>query len=226
MCIAALRFESRCPVPSTPPRLPVRVPDGTPVSGTILLVANYESDVGYAWWLMENFWVEIADMARRQGRRCVLAYPRINSIPAAVESAPISIVEQRIDLGSSKGRTALRDLVREHGVTAVYLTDYPLLSPWYAWLRAIGVRRIVVHCHTPGDRPPMRGVARIAKRALHAARLPLRDSISRRLRFRLPADGGERVRFSGALRRRAQRDPSGAPRPPRSRGAATRARRP
>lgn len=141
------------------------------MSGAILLVANYESDVGYAWWLMENFWAEIAGMATRQGRRCILAYPRVNSIPATVASAPISIVEQRIDFASRKDRTSLKTLVREHGITAVYLTDYPLLSPWYAWLRAIGVRRIVVHCHTPGDRPPVRGLARIAKRTLHAARI-------------------------------------------------------
>lgn len=42
----------------------------TELASHILLVANWESDVGYAWWLMENFWATIAQYYRAQNRRC------------------------------------------------------------------------------------------------------------------------------------------------------------
>lgn len=54
------------------------------VTGAILLVANFSSDVGYAWWLMENFWVTIARHYHGHGKRSILIYPRISAVPKAV----------------------------------------------------------------------------------------------------------------------------------------------
>ena len=34
----------------------------------ILLVGNWSSDTGYAWWLMETFWVAIARKFRGRCR--------------------------------------------------------------------------------------------------------------------------------------------------------------
>ena len=42
---------------------------------TLLLVANYKPDVGYAWWLMENFWVQAAEIGRARGLAPLLVYP-------------------------------------------------------------------------------------------------------------------------------------------------------
>ena len=61
--------------------------------GNILLVANYASDVGYAWWLMENFWIQIADLFSQQGRKVFLMYPVVNTVPSEVSKSSIIIVE-------------------------------------------------------------------------------------------------------------------------------------
>lgn len=44
-------------------------------NGTVLLVANYRPEVGFAWWLMEHFWVRIGRLAEEYGMSAVLAFP-------------------------------------------------------------------------------------------------------------------------------------------------------
>jgi len=136
-------------------------------SGPVLLVANYESGVGYAWWLMENFWAVIARALEPQARACILAYPTIGTVPAAVQEAPIEVLEQRIGRSWRDAWSGVRFL-RRRGIRAVYLTDWPYVHWIYLVWRLAGVRRIVVHDHTPGDRPPAHGARGLAKRALHA----------------------------------------------------------
>ena len=59
---------------------------------TLLLVANYDSGVGYAWWLMESFWVRLAERYHHYNN-VVLAYPIISKLPASIMSAPIIVTE-------------------------------------------------------------------------------------------------------------------------------------
>ena len=136
--------------------------------GAVLLVANYASDVGYAWWLMENFWSVIAREMAAQGRPCILAYPKIAAIPPLIGAAPLRIVERKIDWRASAD--TLRFL-RDEGVRSVYLTDWPYVHWTYALWRTAGVRRIVLHDHKPGDRPPASTLKRIVHGAVHASAL-------------------------------------------------------
>ena len=53
----------------------------------ILLVADCDSNVGYAWWLMGSFWVVFAE----NDYECHLAYPTISSIPGSINTALITI---------------------------------------------------------------------------------------------------------------------------------------
>lgn len=141
-------------------------PDG---SGAVLLVANYPPGVGYAWWLMEDFWLQIATEMARQGRRCLLAYPRLSEEPSeALCGSSIEPVE--VDFGdrSPEGRRELAELVRSYRISSIYLTDRPFLDWRYAWLRTLGVRRIVIHDHTPGDRPRIGGLKGAVKAAVIA----------------------------------------------------------
>jgi hypothetical protein len=41
----------------------------------VVMVANYPRETGYAWWLMERYWDEIADAAKACGWQSVVAYP-------------------------------------------------------------------------------------------------------------------------------------------------------
>lgn len=134
-----------------------------PGSNNILLVANYPSDAAYAWWLMEHFWSEIAHRFARRGDKVFLAYPRLSAISPTIANAPITVHELPIP-GTSLGEQ-IRSIrfLREHQIRWVYLTDRSYLSNVYAAWRMVGVRHIIVHDHTPGDRPAMKGVKALLK---------------------------------------------------------------
>ena len=55
----------------------------------VMLVANYPPDVGYAWWLMENFWILIADVCSDKGLKCYLAYPTAGRAPETISKSSI-----------------------------------------------------------------------------------------------------------------------------------------
>jgi glycosyltransferase involved in cell wall biosynthesis len=132
---------------------------GPAPGGTVLLVANYEPDVGLAWRLMERFWVLAAERAATHGLAACLAYPVEGPIPETITAAPLETVIHPVAPGCRRGwiRRTLR-LVRSRRVRLVYFTDRPMTHPVYPLLRLAGVRRILVHDHTPGDRPPVPGL--------------------------------------------------------------------
>lgn len=135
----------------------------------VLLVANWDSGVGYAWWLMESYWCVIA--AHYAGCHVVqLAYPSISALPGAIAEAPLTplVMDCRV--------RRFRDLVRmlrflyANRIRVVYLTDRAAVHPLYALFRCVGVRAIVVHDHTPGIRTEPMGVKRLFKWLI--ARMP------------------------------------------------------
>lgn len=125
--------------------------------GNVLLVSNYPSDVGYAWWLMEHFWTLIAEHFESQGCKAYLAYPRITVLPEKIKESGITTVEMAIFGAGGGYKSAAKEFIRTHGIRHVYLTDRPWFNLDYAFLRRAGVKNIVVHDHTPGDRPPIVG---------------------------------------------------------------------
>jgi glycosyltransferase involved in cell wall biosynthesis len=135
----------------------------------LLLVANYDSAVGYAWWLMESYW---ATLARRYqaSHRVLLSYPSISTLPDEISGAPITAVVApfaRTDIRSVWNQ--LRFLKR-HRVRTVYFSDQETSHWRYLAYRFAGVQSIVVHDHTPGLRTTPRGWRKLLK-AL-AQRLP------------------------------------------------------
>jgi glycosyltransferase involved in cell wall biosynthesis len=136
---------------------------------SLLLVANWDSNVGYAWWLMESFWSVLAE--NFSARFCVLlAYPSISVIPEIISTAPIVVAEQPI------GKPGLANLLKDcgflmhHSVKAIYFSDRPAISLRYLIYRLCGVRFIIVHDHTPGVRTAPTGLKRALKHVLQ--RLP------------------------------------------------------
>lgn len=139
-------------------------------SGNILLVSNYSSDVGYAWWLMEHFWVLLAEHFAARGKQAFLAYPSITKLPSTIESSSIRTVELSVPGQTASEQQALKAFIRENSITDLYLTDRAWFSLSYAKLRAWGIKNIVVHDHTPGDRPAVGGLKGWIKAVRH--RLP------------------------------------------------------
>ncbi|MEI2421336.1 hypothetical protein V6O07_13765, partial [Arthrospira platensis SPKY2] len=60
----------------------------------LLCVANFAPDVGYAWWLMENFWVRLSRLAGNHGLRTIIAYPAEGEVPTKIHQAGIETAIQ------------------------------------------------------------------------------------------------------------------------------------
>lgn len=121
--------------------------------GTLLCVANFSTDAGYAWWLMERFWSVLAHLAVDRGGDAILASPRIRGLSNVLSSAPLTVLEETIPTGWGSPPRACLQFLRDHKVRTIYLTDRQYWSPAYAFFRACGVQSIIIHDHVPGERP-------------------------------------------------------------------------
>jgi glycosyltransferase involved in cell wall biosynthesis len=126
-------------------------------SATVLMVANYEPDVGFAWWLMDNFWVQLAKLSHMNGLHACIAYPTSGRVPDSIREARIETLIQKIPGEGVLGLWRTYRFVRSRRVRLVYFTDRPFSSLGYLVLRIAGVRVIINHDHTPGDRPAVGG---------------------------------------------------------------------
>lgn len=127
------------------------------------MVANYPRSTGYAWWFMNALWNNVELAAEAVGWRAVIAYPPDDS----AEGKALDSVEAFLSRGTAADLSAINRLLKQQNVRSLYLTDRSFRSWKYVALRAAGVRCIVVHDHTPGDRPPIGGLKGFAKRAVN-----------------------------------------------------------
>jgi glycosyltransferase involved in cell wall biosynthesis len=134
--------------------------DGRP---GILCVANWDSDVGYAWWLMESFWVKIAEHFGEK-HKVFLAYPSISRIPGPIEESTLEIVKK--DFANRRLSLLLGQLlfIWKNRIRYIYFSDKPVFSFSYGLYRMAGVKKIIVHDHTPGMRTVPQGLKKLMKR--------------------------------------------------------------
>ena len=126
---------------------------------TILLVGNWPSDTGYAWKLIERFWIAIARSFPE--RRTFVCFPEVRAANPELTAAGINVLQFSFDFTDPH---ALVQFCRKHNVGLIYLTDRPYTSPVYPKLRASGVQRIVVHDHAPGQRTRPSAVKSLSKK--------------------------------------------------------------
>ena len=141
------------------------------VKGNILLVANFSSDVGYAWWLMENFWINIANKFKVNKNKIVLIYPKIKTIPESISKAPLLIIEHNYSDHSRKNMKKLKRIVKEHNIKNIYLTDQQYWGSIYLRLRLWSVKKIVMHDHMPGERSALTWYKKVIKKVIHLPRI-------------------------------------------------------
>jgi len=140
------------------------------MDATVLFVANFPANTGYAWDFIEGLFAGIATRLAPSGVRSLVAYPAMAEPPRALRGIPATPValDARLETVAS-----LRDTIafaRRERVDLLYLIDRPARSPFYPALRAAGVRAILVHDHTSGAGTVPRGLKRLAKWTL--ARVP------------------------------------------------------
>ncbi len=119
---------------------------------TLLCVANYPANTGYAWDFIEGLYARVSDALAPHGVRTLVAYPELGAAPRPLEGSNAIAVEMDFGLNSAHDLRRALDFVRNNNVVSLYLTDRVSTSPHYAVLRMAGVRHIVVHDHTSGAR--------------------------------------------------------------------------
>jgi len=138
---------------------------------TLLCASNYPSDVGFAWDFIAKLWAGIADRVAVEGVHTVVAYPSMPVPPRSLQNSQAVAIVLDATLDSLRSVISIFKYVRKANVRYLYLTDRPVVSFAYLCLRAIGVKRIVVHDHTSGERTKPTGLKRWMKWV--RARLPL-----------------------------------------------------
>ena len=182
--------------------------------GTILCVANFPANTGYAWDFIEGLFAGIATRLAPNGVRTLVAYPSIASPPLTLRGSPAEPVtlDARLETVASVRQT-IAFARREH-VDVLYLIDRPARSAFYPVIRAAGVRAILVHDHTSGTGTIPRGVKRLVKRMLAQAPgfsadrvIAVSDFVARRQREvgMIPAQRITRVWNSVSIPARADR---------------------
>lgn len=117
----------------------------------ILCVANWESNVGYAWWLIESFWVQIQKHFGTD-YKIIIAYPSISTLPETIINSGIKCVEFHFRLEHTSDLIAHRNFIKNHNIRHIYFSDRPTYHWSYAFFRHWGVSTIAVHTHTANER--------------------------------------------------------------------------
>jgi len=148
------------------------------LGGSLLCVANFSSNTGYAWDFIEALYAGVSDRLSRIGWRTYVAYPALNGPPRSLAGHAAEPIELGFPVGTGHGSLApfLR-AIRTLNVKILYLSDRPVWHPYYLACRRAGVRRIVVHDHTSGTRTRNRGIRRWLKRARAALPGMLADHV-------------------------------------------------
>jgi glycosyltransferase involved in cell wall biosynthesis len=137
---------------------------------TLLCVANFPANTGYAWDYIERVYARIADHLATHGVRTLVAYPKMVEPPRTLAGSAAEPVVLSAAFTDAAAVRAAEDFIRREGVRALYLTDHPARSRIYLRLRRAGARWILVHDRSSGERNRPRGLKRAAKWFL--ARLP------------------------------------------------------
>jgi glycosyltransferase involved in cell wall biosynthesis len=143
----------------------------------LLCVANFPANTGYAWDFIEGLYRSVAERLSAAGITTWVAYPHIGGPPATLEGSAARAVELDVGFDTPARLHAVLNFVRRHGIRVVYMADRAAWSPAYALLRLAGVRWIVVHDHTSGERTVPTGLRRLVKRHRHGLPGTLADRI-------------------------------------------------
>lgn len=130
---------------------------------SILCVGNFDSGTGYAWRLIEKLWTIVADVGNEKDLITIACYPSITEINPELVKAGISVDKYHIATRGIKACGCSFSYLKKNGVKYLYLTDRPVFSWCYLAYRLAGVKKIIVHDHTPGYRSPVVGLKKAIK---------------------------------------------------------------
>jgi len=141
---------------------------------------------------MEHFWLLLSSQVQAEGNVTYLAYPKISTSPAFINSTRINIIELDVRWKKLAQKKQLKEFICKNNVKTIYFVDQPYFSWRYALLKMWGIKAIIIHDHTPGDRPRIGGWRRLIKKirnALPALTADLVINVSPLMRERSIANG-------------------------------------
>jgi len=130
---------------------------------TILCVVNFKANTGYAWDFIESLYARIAEHLIRHEVRTLVAYPEMTATPRTLRGSTAQPVELDASFTTPDSIASTLAFIRRENVHMLYLADRPAWSWTYVRLRRAGVRWIIVHDHTSGERNRPRGLKRLIK---------------------------------------------------------------
>lgn len=137
----------------------------------VLAIGNFDSNVGYAWRLMESLWCSLAKVTASPDREMHVCFPSISTVPECLIEHGYQA--HTLDFTDRSLPAIIKQLrfIRRHGIQLMYFTDAHTASFRYLVFRLAGVKKIIVHDHTPGVRTRPRWLKRWYKTVLN--RMPL-----------------------------------------------------
>jgi glycosyltransferase involved in cell wall biosynthesis len=120
-----------------------------PKPANLLIVGNFPLDIGYAWNTIMEYFLHLGEVFADHGGNTTLCVPGSSEVPETIRRSKIKV--ELFDFGEA-GPLELVEYLRKREIRIVYLTDRPVTSFRYLACRFAGVRRIVVHDRTSGER--------------------------------------------------------------------------
>ena len=154
----------------------------TNTNQSILIVANYSTETGYAW---QNIYRLFNAIGRKMHNHdvgvCFSAVRITNSISIFDEDIPYeSFIFDPLNITFSS-LLHLKKMIKLHRIKYVYLTDHKAWDWFYALLRLWGVRKIIIHNRisvpSPYPAPAETGIRRHMKSLLCRSRVLSADVI-------------------------------------------------
>jgi glycosyltransferase involved in cell wall biosynthesis len=118
-------------------------------NSNILMVGNFSSDTGYAWRAINSSFAAIGRYFLSIGRKAFICYPNVRDLHDEIEDSGINVY--KLDFEKSTVMTLIR-FVRRNKIGVIYLIDKETFSVKYLLLRLGGVKFIIVHDRTSGER--------------------------------------------------------------------------
>jgi glycosyltransferase involved in cell wall biosynthesis len=138
---------------------------------TLLFTLNYPPGTGYAWATIEQVYLRVIARLGERGWQGAVCYPPSPAgqperfAHAGVKTIPFAYERTAAGLGAT---LEFCRLLRRERVWLLYLTDQPTRSFRYLAYRLAGVRWVVVHDRTSGERARRARVLQLVKQVLHA----------------------------------------------------------
>lgn len=141
-----------------------------PKPPVLLCVANFPTNTGFAWTFIEGLYAAVGNRLASEGVQTLVAYPSIPAPPDSLQGSACEALELSLVPESPSGLLRLLGTIRRLGARTIWFTDRQTWHWTYPLLRLAGVKRIVVHDHTSGERTTPSPLRRTVKWLV--ARLP------------------------------------------------------